>query len=345
MPVSIFSRPRPLGSARPAAMIALLVLSGSVFGQSTATRATPVDVDIPSWVALEMLEDDADAVQRYKALQGRQVRLEKELRKLRSTYFRTGNTEMRQIGISKLRKYTDPGVYPLLLEVFEKDSLDVRTAILDMLVDQQTDDADTTLAWSAVFDRDEAYREAALDRLEQRIEEAGEVPDRITYIVAQGLAKQNHDEAAAAARVANNLNIVKLIPNLINAQVGGTGASGERQGALGWIMVGRQIAFVSDLQPVVADSAVAFDPQLSVITDGVVIRAIDAVVVTYRTEVHGSLLGLAQRASGEDLGSLGWDQRAWWDWYRREMEPELARRRAEGLPMIPSTPTDPEEGG
>lgn len=345
MPVSSLALRPSRRLVQPAALAVLLVLSGSALGQSTTTRATPVDVDIPSWVALEMLEDDADAVRRYKSLQGRQARLEKDLRKLRATYFRTGNTEMRQIGISKLRKYTDPGVYPLLLEVFEKDSLDVRTAILDMLVDQQTDDADTTLAWSAVFDRDEAYREAALARLEQRIEEAGEVPDRITYIVAQGLAKQNHDEAAAAAQVADNLNIVKLIPNLINAQVGGTGASGERQGALGWIMIGKQTAFVSDLQPVVADSAVAFDPQLSVVTDGVVIRALDAVVVTYRTEVHTSLLGLAQRASGQDLGSLGWDQRAWWDWYTREMEPELARRRAQGLPMIPENPSDPQEGG
>jgi len=35
-------------------------------------------------------------------------------------------------------------------------------------------------------------------------------------------------------------------------------------------------AFVSDLQPVVGNSAVAFDPTVSVITDGTFLRVIDA---------------------------------------------------------------------
>ena len=69
-------------------------------------------------------------------------------------------------------------------------------------------------------------------------------------------------------------------------------------GALADILVATQQAFVQDLQPVVGDSAVGFDPELGVVTSGTILRVMGAYVVTYRTEVHNSLVGLSSRAWG-----------------------------------------------
>src|SRR5690606_31360092 len=45
--------------------------------------------------------------------------MQRDLRKLRATYFGSmRNREIRQVGISKLREYTDPIIFPELLELF-----------------------------------------------------------------------------------------------------------------------------------------------------------------------------------------------------------------------------------
>jgi len=77
---------------------------------------------------------------------------------------------------------------------------------------------------------------------------------------------------------------------------------------------------------VVADSAVAFDPTISVITDGVILRVMDASVVSYRTAVHRSLTSLSGRAWGKSTEHLGYDQDAWRTWYNEELLPHLAMR-------------------
>jgi len=324
-------------------LLAACVVAGCLMGRSAGAqqmRVEPGSVSVggalPSWVTTELMDADEAQVQRYRALQGEQRALRQELRRLRVEFFRDGNPELRQIGISKLRRYTDPAGYPVLLEVFEREPMEVRTAILDMLADQRSGDADTALAWVALFDRDEAFRAEALERLSDRVDETGSVPPRVAYLVERSLRKSSDRDVAAGARLADNLSIVGAIPHMINAQVAGArggsvGSGGEPGGALGWIMVGRQVAFVEDLQPVVADAAVAFDPQLNVISEGVVVRALGASVITYRTEVNSALVGLASRASDRDLSRLGWDQRAWWDWYRTEFEPMLRREGVDAV--------------
>ena len=76
--------------------------------------------------------------------------------------------------------------------------------------------------------------------------------------------------------------------------------------------VSEQVAFVSDLQPVVGDNAVAFDPTISVASEGVFLRVIDAYVITYRVEVHNALVALSTEGwGGESTASLGWDGKKW----------------------------------
>lgn len=151
------------------------------------------------------------------------------------------------------------------------------------------------------------------------------IPHTVKSVVADGLARRHDPHVANAAGLAAGLKMADAIPAMIASQVVGRN-SGSEGGALAYILIGQQQAFVSDLQPVVGDSAVAFDPELSVVTEGVVLRVLDAVVVTYRVEVNDALIRLTSDLWGQDTSYLGWDQSKWQRWYAKEFLPEYAER-------------------
>lgn len=288
----------------------------------------------------------------------------KQMRRIRLKHFgQIRNTEIRQLGISKLQNYNESKFYPHLLEIFGNEDSDVRQAVLNLLADQKDERADTTIAFAAVYGKKKEFRKEASRTLVKRMKEYraelaskpadaepeletpeaakrrtkpippgvdSGVPWRVKAVVANGLKQRDNDVAATAAALAADLKLFELIPALVNAQLvgapGGTsagvGGGGGDDGALAYILVGTQQAFVADLEPVVGDSAVAFDPQMGVATSGTVMRVIDASVVTYRTEVHYSLRRLANSGwDGRSTESLGYDSRAWADWYANEFLP------------------------
>ncbi len=269
--------------------------------------------------------------------------LQRDLRRLRAKYFGTmRNREIRQAGIAKLRAYTDPVIFPDLLEIFAHEHEDVRTAILDHLYDLKTEQADATLAWAAMHDKQEWFRDAAAERLARRADEEGRVPMRAQWAIAAGLQKTGK-ELDAAAELASTLKLYEAIPMLINAQLGssrGSGAGGATGGALAEILIATQQAYVADLEPVVGDSAVAFDPQLGVITSGTYMRVTDAAVVTYRTEVHNALTRLADAGwDGRSTKSFGYDIPKWRHWYINEFLPY--RRQVEAQAAAAASPAAP----
>lgn len=277
-----------------------------------------------------------DEAQREYAAAKKKIRvMEQELRKLRRAHFGTiKRVDIRQEGLAKLRTYTEPSIFASLIEIFKNDADDVRTAVLDIFSDSKSDPGDAALAWVAMTDRDAHMKAAALDRLQRRLAEVGGVSDRINLVVLKGLRSGDEKQIAAAAELAGNLGLYEAIPWLISAQVGqslggGGGGSGSNTGDLAFILVGQQVAFISDLTPVVSDSAVAFDPQVSVVTDGTLLQINDAVVTTYRTEVHNSLVGLSSRYTGRPTIGMGWDQDKWWRWYQEDFLPLKKTRAAE----------------
>jgi hypothetical protein len=319
--------------------------ASSAMAQPTMNLQPPGGGQVPKWVAAQIQDPDDPRVKEYAQRQKRRVELEKELFKLRAQYFRNiRNTEIRQIGIHKLREYTQPVLYESLLKIFKAEGMDVRGAVLDILAEQKNDEADTVLAWAAIFDDSKEFREAAQQRLQKRIKEDGVTATaRIKSVIAEGLRTGTDDELGSAAHLAAGLGIVEAIPMLISAQLGGQtvvgGGSGDNSDhSLAWIEVGTQQAFVSGLTPVVGDSAVAFDPTVSVVTDGVYLRVIDAVVVTYRYEVHNALVDLSSKAWGQRTDRLGWDNPAWRKWYTEQFVPDQAKKAAEAKADSPDKP-------
>ncbi len=318
------------------AWMVVLIGGGVAWGQADQAQpeGEPSPVGTPEAVIPDAGEQEVKAPSPQEVFKKREAdfrkkrsEMERELKRIRAKFIRNvRNTELRQLGIMKIREYTDPAIYPSLLEIFSREGDDVRGAILDHLVEIGTEDADATLAWAAIFEKDRAFRELARGRLLDRQSKTGEVPWKIKSVVAQGLRDREDDVLSSAAEVARLLKLAEAIPMMINAQVGGGARGEEGRGALAWILIGQQQAFVSDLTPVVGDSAVAFDPELSVVTTGTIIRVFDAAVVTYRVDVHNSLIGLSSELWGRSTAGLGWDQTAWREWYLKQFLPSQRDR-------------------
>lgn len=306
----------PIGRVAMLGLLAGIALASpglSAFGQQDGSVTVRV-------------EDPTSPASKAKAAKNKKrVELERELAKLRATYFRgTRNVEQRQVGISKLRTYTSHEAYPPLLKVFEREGEDVQRAIIQMLVEQGTPEADATLAWATVMLNNADFRANARVGLVERISTAG-VTQPMYNVLDMALQGESESRANAAADIADQFEILGLIPRLITAQFsgnpGGGGGESDRDGDLAFIAIGRQVAFVSDLTPVVADSAVGFDPTISVVNEGTVIAIQDASVTIYRTEIHRSLVGLTSRVWGRPTSELGYDYEAWKRWYFDEFLP------------------------
>lgn len=310
----------------------LVSLAWPASAQVIVDSGTPTSYPAPEW--LERLMPDADDPywQAYAAQKRAQREKELELRRFRKQYFGQGvSDETRQVGMALIReRYDSPALYPLLLETFEHDD-GVRVGLLDMFADAASEEGDAALAWEAVFAEDGTIRDEARERLVARVGALGEVPQQVKLVVGAGLQKTVDSEVVAAAGLAEMFKLYEMVPLMIAAQVGTGGNQGgarEGTGNLGWIIVAQQQAFVSDLQPVVSDSAVGFDPTLSLVTEGVVLEVNDAVVITYRTEVFYSLTRMTSDALGTPTGAWGMDQDKWWAWYERDWKPWMADRAA-----------------
>jgi len=308
-------------------LIASIVVA---IASATASHAQPLS-DAHQAAGAAPVDPQSPVARSYAAQQKKRLAAERELKKIRFQHFGSvTNVEIRQAGILKLRAYTDASVYPSLIEIFRDEKNDVRQAVLDHLADRRSDEGDTCLAWIATRDRSRELRTAAAARLAARIQETGGASPRIAMVVYGALQSGDESLIAQGAELAAGIGMVETIPWLIAAQLGSapvsSGSEPAGNGDLAWIMVGTQTAFVSDLTPVVAESAVAFDPQLSVVTEGVILRVHDAAVTTYRHEVHNALIELSERSWGRPTRGLGWDQDAWRDWYKNQYLPSRKPR-------------------
>ncbi len=341
-----------------------LVLGGVLAWMGTPAAMAQATADTsPEWMRRLAIDPESSVAKRYAEQQKARVEAERELRKIRARHFGTmRNTQIRQEGILKMREFTDPAIFPSMIRLFERERTDVRTALLDHFQDATCREGDAAIAWMGIFDADEEVRTEAARRLKTRVGPGGEIPDPVKYAIYEGFRSGSRPTRVSAAKLASGIDMYDAVPWMIAALITGQPAGspqvqttgygvGGPDGALAWIMVGQQTAYVSDLQPVVGPNAVAFDPQLSVVNEGVVLRVIDAVVVTYHVEMFGVLTDFTSRVMGSPTRQLGWNVPEWREWYAKEFVPhaqrlQAAKRAATKSPdTTPSTPTtEPPKG-
>ena len=251
---------------------------------------------------------------------------EKDIRRIRGKYL--GSKQFpatRQRGLEELEQFTDPAAVEPLIEIARKDHEDVREWLLDHFarrLDPEVGQA--TLAWLAINDEDAQMRSGALKHL------TGSASRTTDRVVEQALRSPNMQIVSAGAGAAGALHLVQAIPHLIVAQQPALAMQG--QGDMAYILVGTQRFLVTDLQPVVGDNSAGFDPTLSAVTEGTVVRIQDAIVEFYNLDAHNALVNIVK----DDLGQavdFGFDVPRWQKWYNEEYLP-FAQARA----SMPSTP-------
>ncbi len=241
-----------------------------------------------------------------------------EIRRIRHEYLgRMRVAELRERGIHELRSLTDPAAFMPLIEELSDQKDDVRLAVLDHF-SAQGDDGQAALAWVAIHDPGEAFRHEAQRRM------VSPAPDPVLRVLGNALRSNRHDIANHAGTLAGSLRALQAIPLLIFAQA--TVDPFDEPGDLAWIAVATQRAFVARIEPIVGSGVGAFQVIPGVVSEGAILRVVDAVVIFYRTEVHRSLVMMTTDDWGQSTAHLGYDMRQWWTWYNDQY---LPRKNAE----------------
>jgi hypothetical protein len=221
--------------------------------------------------------------------------------------------ETRARGIAAICELDDPVAFMPMIEVLAGEADDVRLAMVDHFA-ACGKEGQAALAWVAIHDKDPGLRAEARSRLGEP------APAPVLRVLDGALRSPRHEIASRAGLVAGAVNALETIPLLIFAQAA-PGGSDEPMGDLAWIAIEKQRAFIAALIPIVGDGVAAFQPIPGVVSEGVILRVYDAVVVIYRTEIHRVLVGMTSRDWGQPTGHLGYDMDRWWAWYNDEYLP------------------------
>lgn len=240
-------------------------------------------------------------------------RAKDELRSIRRRWLgQRRDPEMRAEGIARLGEFTEPAALLPMHEVLREEEDDVRLAMLDHFASLGSP-GQAALAFVAIRDADPALRGEALRRL-QRPADPGSLA-----MLDEALRERRHETVNRAGLVAGHLQALEAIPHLVFAQVAAdeVPASGD----LAWIAIGSQISYVADLVPVVGNNVGAFQPVVGTIMEGVVLQVQDAVAISYRTDVHRSLVAMTTYDFGEPTDFLGYDPARWHAWFNEVYVP------------------------
>ena len=250
---------------------------------------------------------------------------EKQLRLIKREYFRSQNASLMNEGLEQIREFTDAAAFKPMLEVFEDSPDGVRLAIFDHLA-AQGEQGQAALAWAAIhFTKEDeaAMRHEATLRLGEAInsnkERRSQTPQPVLQILDNALRSNNHVLANNAGALAGAISALETIPLLMFAQA--TEDVAPADGDLAWIAIQTQQAYVANVTPVVGDDAGAFQPVIGVVSEGTILRVMDAVVVTYRTEIHSALVNMTTHDWGQSTEHLAYNMKAWWTWYNTEYVP------------------------
>lgn len=250
-------------------------------------------------------------------------RAKDEIRSIRRRWLGSRrDPEMRAEGLARLGEFTEPTALLPMHELLREEDDDVRLAMLDHF-ESLGSPGQAALAFVAIRDPDAALRGEAMRRL-QRPADPGALA-----MLDEALRERRHEIVNRAGLVAGHLQALEAIPHLIFAQVAAdeVPASGD----LAWIAIGSQISYVADLVPVVGNNVGAFQPVVGTIMEGVVLQVQDAVAISYRTDVHRSLVAMTTYDFGEPTDFLGYDPARWHAWFNevyvpRNIEKVVAER-------------------
>jgi len=221
-------------------------------------------------------------------------------------------TEARSKGLVELTEFTDVAALRPMWDVLGGEAPDVVLGVLDHFA-TRGEAGQAALVYAAIHTDDKAVRHEAIRRM------TSPLFDEALCEIDTGLRDSRHAIANGAGFVAGALNAVQAIPLLIFAQA--TSDRVAQTGDLAWIVVGTQTTYVANLIPVVGGSAGAFQPVLGVVNEGTLLRVMDAVAITYRIDIHNSLVAMTSSEWGKPTDVYGYNMKEWWTWFNQTLVP------------------------
>lgn len=239
---------------------------------------------------------------------------------------------VREEGIAQFKRWKDPASWQVLWDAMKREKDDVRLAYLDHLA-SQGGLGQAMLAKIAIRSDEAEMRHEASRRIHRP------ACDEVVAMIELGLRDDRHAVANQAGLLAGKVDAFAVIPSLIFAQV----AADEKKtdGDLAWIAIGTRTNYIANVVPVVGDRTGAFQPIVGSLQTGVLMRVQDAMVYTYRSDAHHSLVALTTRDFGQSTVDNGWDMKRWWTWFNTEYVPY--KQAQAGLPAAqpPASPVSP----
>lgn len=221
--------------------------------------------------------------------------------------------EARSKGLVELTEFTDAAALRPMWDVLGGEEADVILGVLDHFA-TRGEAGQAALVYAAIHTDDKAVRHEAVRRM------TSPISDEALCEIDTGLRDSRHAIANAAGFVAGALNAVQAIPLLIFAQA--TEDRVAQTGDLAWIVIGTQTTYVANLIPVVGGNAGAFQPVLGVVNEGTLLRVMDAVAITYRIDIHNSLVAMTSSEWGKPTDSFGYNMKEWWTWFNQTLVPQ-----------------------
>lgn len=244
-----------------------------------------------------------------------------QIREIKRRHFGSVRDQaLRDEGIAKLKAFREPSSITAMYEELRSERDDVVLGMLDHLAGLQ-ESGQAALAWMAIMDANPALRHEAAGRIVRPATAAA------LGVIDAALRSNSHVIANRAGSLAGTIGATPLVPLLMAAQT--TESAADAKGDLAWIAIQTQRSYVANVVPVAGNNAGAFQPIIGVIGEGALLRIMDAVVISYRTEVHTALVGITSADWGRSTEYLGYDRLAWQRWFNEEYKPFLARREAE----------------
>lgn len=244
--------------------------------------------------------------------------------------------QTRRDGVVELLEFTDPAAFRPLVEVFHDAPDDARRAVLNHL-EAQGPFGQEALAYAAVYSPNETFRFQARRRLRSPIEEP------VRRMLERALEESDEVVATRAAELVASLEAISLIPSLVTAQYRLIDASTPR--ARSTMKVGTERVIVAYTVPVVTGDYRYEFPVLTTVGDRTIIGGDGASFFFLRREgIHGILVELTTRLTGEPTAHLGYQPEPWRLWYTEVFLPVLeAKARATDATPTTDDEVDPGE--
>ncbi len=250
------------------------------------------------------------------------------------TKFGTHRGTTRVQNLALLSQWKDPASWQVLWDAMKRDKDDVKLAYMDHLAGQGGL-GQAMLAKIAIRSDEPAMRHEASRRISRP------ACDEVIAMIELGLRDDRHIVVNQAGLLAGKVDAFAVIPSLIFAQV--VGDEKTTDGDLAWIAMGTRTNYIANVVPVVGDNAGAFQPVLGSLQTGVLMRVQDAMVYTYRTDAHQSLVSMTSRDFGQSTVDFGWDMKRWWTWFNTEYVPFKQAQAAKATPPAETVQIPPAD--